>query len=112
VKGQPVREWHKPDKARNEPLDCRNYAYAALKATNPSFKRLAEKLAAVKPTVPPELPAKPPELPTKPPELRPPVPEKPQEEPQAPAKDNPMVIRSRRVLKSNGVKGRNWAKNY
>jgi phage terminase large subunit GpA-like protein len=23
VKGQPIREWHKPDRARNEALDCR-----------------------------------------------------------------------------------------
>jgi phage terminase large subunit GpA-like protein len=44
VKGQPKREWTKPDKARNEALDCRVYAYAALKIMNPSFKRLAERL--------------------------------------------------------------------
>lgn len=43
VKGQPVREWHKPDRARNEGLDCRVYALAALKIMNPSFKRLAER---------------------------------------------------------------------
>lgn len=45
VKGQPVREWHKPDRARNEALDCRVYALAALKIMNPSFKRLAERFA-------------------------------------------------------------------
>lgn len=45
VKGQPYREWHKPDRARNEALDCRVYAYAALKIMNPSFKRLAERFA-------------------------------------------------------------------
>lgn len=45
VKGFPVREWHKADKARNEPLDCRVYALAALKITNPSLKRLAQRLA-------------------------------------------------------------------
>jgi phage terminase large subunit GpA-like protein len=44
LKGQPKREWTKPDKARNEALDCRVYAYAALKIMNPSFKRLAERL--------------------------------------------------------------------
>lgn len=44
IKGQPVREWHKPDRARNEALDCRVYALAALKIMNPSFKRLAERL--------------------------------------------------------------------
>lgn len=43
VKGQPIREWHKPDKARNEALDCRVYALAALKIMQPSFKRLAER---------------------------------------------------------------------
>lgn len=45
VKGQPVREWHKPDRARNEALDCRVYALAALKIMNPSLKRLAERFA-------------------------------------------------------------------
>lgn len=44
VKGQPIREWHKPDRARNEALDCRVYALAALKISPPSFKRLAERL--------------------------------------------------------------------
>jgi phage terminase large subunit GpA-like protein len=114
VKGQPVREWHKPDKARNEPLDCRNYAYAALKAMNPSFKRLAEKLAALKPATPaaPQLVEPPPQPVRKPAnDNRPPVPEKPQEEAQAKGADNRPVLRSRRVLKSSG-KGKNWAKNY
>lgn len=46
VKGHPVREYHKPDKARNEALDCRVYAYAALKITQPNLRRLAEKIAA------------------------------------------------------------------
>jgi phage terminase large subunit GpA-like protein len=46
VKGQPIREWDKPDKARNEALDCRNYATAALKIMAPSFNRLAERLKA------------------------------------------------------------------
>ena len=46
VKGQPVREWHKPDKARNEPLDCRNYALAALKIMQPPLRRLKERLLA------------------------------------------------------------------
>lgn len=49
VKGQPVREWHKPDRARNEHLDCRVYAYAALKINTPSFKRLAQKYAVKNP---------------------------------------------------------------
>lgn len=44
IKGQPVREWTKPDKARNEALDCRNYAYAALKIMQPSLKHIASRL--------------------------------------------------------------------
>jgi phage terminase large subunit GpA-like protein len=44
VKGQPVRKWVKNDRDRNERLDCRVYAYAALKIMQPSFKRIAERL--------------------------------------------------------------------
>ncbi len=44
VKGFPVREWHQT-RPRNEALDCRVYALAALKIANPSFKRAAERLA-------------------------------------------------------------------
>jgi phage terminase large subunit GpA-like protein len=44
IKGFPVREWRKPDKARNEALDCRVYALAALKIMNPNLKRLAERM--------------------------------------------------------------------
>lgn len=44
IKGQPIREWVKPDRARNEALDCRVYAYAALKIMQPSFRRTAERL--------------------------------------------------------------------
>lgn len=50
VKGQPVREWTKPDKARNEALDCRVYATAALKIMQPALKRLAERLNGHKPS--------------------------------------------------------------
>jgi phage terminase large subunit GpA-like protein len=46
VKGQPVREWHKGEKARNEALDCRVYALAALKIMKPSFRSLAARLQA------------------------------------------------------------------
>lgn len=49
IKGQPIREWHKPDKARNEALDCRVYALAALKVINPAFKRLGERYKVVEP---------------------------------------------------------------
>jgi len=44
VKGFPVREWHQT-RPRNEALDCRVYALAALKIANPSFKRAEERLA-------------------------------------------------------------------
>lgn len=46
VKGEAVKEWVKADKARNEGLDCRVYAYAALKIMQPSFKRLQARLEA------------------------------------------------------------------
>jgi len=44
VRGQPVREWKKPDRARNEALDCRVYAYAALKITAPRLLKIAQRL--------------------------------------------------------------------
>lgn len=44
VRGQPIREWKKPDKARNEAMDCRVYAYAALKINSPRLTKIAEKL--------------------------------------------------------------------
>jgi phage terminase large subunit GpA-like protein len=50
IKGQPKREWTKPDKARNEALDCRVYAFAALKIMNPSLKRLVERRKLNQPT--------------------------------------------------------------
>ena len=43
VRGFPVREWHKTVE-RNEALDCRVYALAALKITNPSLKLAARRL--------------------------------------------------------------------
>lgn len=45
VKGQPIREWHKPDRARNEALDCRVYALAALKIMQPNLKRVSERVS-------------------------------------------------------------------
>lgn len=42
VKGYPLREWHKT-RERNEALDCRVYALAALKILQPNLGRLAEK---------------------------------------------------------------------
>lgn len=42
--GYPVREWHQV-RDRNEAFDCRQYALAALKIVNPSFRRAAARLA-------------------------------------------------------------------
>lgn len=38
-------EWHKQDRARNEALDCRVYALAALKIMQPNLKRVAERVS-------------------------------------------------------------------
>jgi phage terminase large subunit GpA-like protein len=54
VRGQPVRKWSKPDKARNEALDCRTYALVALKIMQPSMKRLAARLVTESPAIAPE----------------------------------------------------------
>jgi phage terminase large subunit GpA-like protein len=45
VKGFTRREWHKT-RDRNEALDCRVYAYAALKILNPNIPRLLKSLTA------------------------------------------------------------------
>lgn len=45
VKGFHVREWHKT-RDRNEALDCRVYALAALKILNPNIKKLVDRLGA------------------------------------------------------------------
>jgi phage terminase large subunit GpA-like protein len=42
-RGFTVKEWHKT-RPRNEALDCRVYAYAALKIMNPNLKRLVDRL--------------------------------------------------------------------
>lgn len=49
LKGQPKREWHKPDRARNEALDCRVYALAALKIMNPNLTRVSERVLSYEP---------------------------------------------------------------
>ncbi|WP_320179651.1 phage terminase large subunit family protein [Roseovarius pacificus] len=51
VKGFAVREWHKT-RDRNEALDCRVYALAALKILNPNIKRLVDRLSAPEETEP------------------------------------------------------------
>lgn len=44
-RGYAIREWHKDPHKRNEALDCRVYALAALKIMSPNLARLAEKFA-------------------------------------------------------------------
>ena len=116
VKGFPVREWKKPDKARNEALDCRAYALAALKIMQPSFKRLATKLGV-------ELAAndnieatpvgkwkrdKPAPVAENDNE---PLPEKTQEEEQPkPVKNKPTIKRSKSASGKRG--GGGWVKNW
>jgi phage terminase large subunit GpA-like protein len=111
VKGQPVREWHKPDKARNEALDCRNYAYAALKITQPNLKKIAGRMksfvAPAKPHVIAEKPSKnPPKTPEKQPENEP---ENPPEERKKPVVENATV---RRSAPANAPKRRNFVNNW
>jgi phage terminase large subunit GpA-like protein len=48
-KGFPVRKWEKPAGRRNEALDCRVYALAALHILNPNLELLAAKLKKEKP---------------------------------------------------------------
>ena len=128
VKGFAVREWHKPDRARNEPLDCRCYALAALKIVNPSFKRLAERLGIKAPAIPAaalsaapaaepaRLPAPPADMkrPPKPPRERAPPPapapvEKTHEEPK-PVKPETTVIK--RPKRQNGQRRGGWVGNW
>lgn len=46
IKGVAKREWHQT-RPRNEALDCRVYAYAALKIASPNIRRHAERLKAM-----------------------------------------------------------------
>ena len=45
-KGYPVRRWEKPKGRRNEALDCRVYALAALYIINPDLEQLHDKMNA------------------------------------------------------------------
>jgi phage terminase large subunit GpA-like protein len=59
VKGFPRREWVKPSGVRNEALDCRVYAYAALVMSAPRMDRLAAKLKTAAAALPPQEPNEP-----------------------------------------------------
>jgi phage terminase large subunit GpA-like protein len=50
--GQATRSWVKPDRARNEALDCRVYAYAALKILNPVWSALVDRVTDEQKTEP------------------------------------------------------------
>src|SRR5690606_27206277 len=112
VKGQPVREWTKPDKARNEGLDCRVYALAALKIMNPSFKRLAERYAiqatkgadgtwTTEPATKPQ------------PKPQPkPAPENPQEEQAPPAVQTKPIIKRSKAAAAAKRGGRGWVTGW
>lgn len=114
VKGQPIREWHKPDRARNEALDCRVYALAALKIMQPSFKRLAERYGVTiegevverRPKLPPA--AKPGPSNDKP--APPPPPEKLREEPEPVANQTKPIKRSKAAM--GGRRQSSWATRF
>jgi phage terminase large subunit GpA-like protein len=116
TEGQPRRVWWKPDKARNEALDCRVYATAALKIKNPSFRRLAERMDAYlahhgitrkpKPApTPSETVAKPAMR------LSKPTPEIQKEEAPAVVPQTARVVPPKRTLKPR-TKGKNFAKSW
>jgi phage terminase large subunit GpA-like protein len=113
IKGQPIREWHKPDKARNEALDCRVYALAALKIINPAFKRLAERYKVEKPAESVPTVQKVAEIAEKLVETlkkaRETPPENPPEEPKPPVIQNAKV---RNTAQKAGPKRRNFATSW
>jgi phage terminase large subunit GpA-like protein len=121
VKGQPMRKWVKNDRDRNERLDCRVYAYAALKIMQPSFKRIAERLSEQRARGVPEQAVKLAQNAKNAEELREALrnqpandnkpSEIPQEERQAQRQDNGRIIRSKRALnarKSGGTWATKW----
>lgn len=130
VKGQPVREWHKNDRDRNEKLDTRVYAYAALKIMQPSFKRLAQRMGilnakgdGVVEPVQQEQPATTWSQKVAETAIRlkdtleamrdtPKPPEIPREERPKPPPENGGVIRSKRVLSGSKQKGGTWATKW
>lgn len=126
VKGFPVREWHKT-RPRNEALDCRVYALAALKIASPSFRIAESRIARATGNLPPpandnaealalpnikpdhddpltgDLVHGPPE-----PKAAPPAKETTGEEKRAAPKQTGPVVKARRVLKSSRVGGARW----
>jgi len=107
VKGQPVREWHKPDRARNEPFDCRNYALAALKIMQPSFKRLAERLKVTGDALPGALVKLAKTL-----QAAREATENPQEEETQPTPETKPIRRSKSLTRNKRPGGRGFVKNW
>lgn len=99
VKGFPVREWHQT-RPRNEALDCRVYALAALKIANPSFKRAAERLGVTAQPHPLEIKAK--QQPAEAPK------ENPQEESPPTVSE---TVRTKRASSTQRKRG-GWVKNW
>jgi len=50
-KGHPMRVWEKPSHQRNEALDCRVYALAALYILNPNLQKLSQDIEERNPKV-------------------------------------------------------------
>jgi phage terminase large subunit GpA-like protein len=61
VKGRPKREWKVIEGRRNEPLDCRVYAFAALVMASPQFDKIALRMKRRGQTMKKETPAPQPE---------------------------------------------------
>jgi phage terminase large subunit GpA-like protein len=104
LKGQPIREWTKPDRARNEALDCRVYALAALKIMQPSFKRLAERYKTDAETTQKS------DFLTKKPAQQ--AQEKTQEEAPKPAEQTKPIIKRTKAAENSRRNRGSWAKNW
>lgn len=105
IKGYAAREWHKT-RERNEALDCRVYAFAALKIANPNLARLTDKLQPVdgKPVPEPEQQAEP----VSPPGLTEIAPEGKQ----APAKQTKRIRQSSNARAAKRKRGSSWANSW
>lgn len=88
VKGFPVIEWKKDSGRRNEALDCRVYAFAALVLKSPQFDKLAlrMKLAMQRRGIAPPKPVK----------VKDAEPDKTAQDPTPPAEDSPPKVRKSR----------------
>ena len=103
VKGFPVREWHKV-RDRNEALDCRVYALAALKIASPSMKRAEERLMRDAEAVEQAREQRSRAQPTEPPPVAQPQVEKTPEVPDTAANKRPRRARP--------VRPRGWVNNW